>query len=76
MRTTVDLPPEVHDRAKQLAHERRQSLSATLADLTIRGLASLGEPAKISTDPVSGLPTLTLGHRVTSGDMAEALDDE
>lgn len=76
MRTTVDLPPEVHERAKRLADERRQSLSATLADLTIRGLASLGEPAKVSTDPVSGLPTLTLGHRVTAGDVAEALDDE
>lgn len=72
----MDLPPEVHDRAKRLAEERRQSLSATLADLTIRGLASLGEPAKISIDPVSGLPTLTLGHRVTAGDVADALDEE
>jgi len=76
MRTTVDLPPEVHDRAKRIADERRQSLSATLADLTIRGLASLGEPAKVSTDPVSGLPTLTLGHKVTAADVAEVLDDE
>lgn len=70
------MPPEVHDRAKRIADERRQSLSATLADLTIRGLASLGEPAKVSTDPVSGFPTLTLGHRVTAADVAEALDDE
>lgn len=76
MRTTVDLPPEVHDRAKRIAEERQQSLSATLADLTIRGLASLGEPARVSTDPVSGLPTLTLGHRVTSVDVAKALDDK
>jgi hypothetical protein len=76
MRTTVDLPPEVHDRAKRIADERRQSLSATLADLTIRGLASLGEPAKVSTDPISGLPTLTLGHRITAADVAEALDDQ
>lgn len=76
MRTTVDLPPEVHDRAKRLADERRQSLSATLADLTIRGLASLGEPARVSTDPVSGLPVLSLGRRVTTSDVAEALDDE
>lgn len=72
----MELPPEVHARAKRIADERRQSLSATLADLTIRGLASLGEPAKISTDPVSGLPTLTLGHRITAADVAEALDDE
>ena len=76
MRTTVDLPPEVHERAKRLADERRQSLSATLADLTIRGLASLGEPAQVSTDPISGLPTLTLGRPVTAEDVAEALDDE
>lgn len=76
MRTTVDLPADVHERAKRIADERRQSLSATLADLTIRGLASLGEPATISSDPVSGLPTLTLGSRVTSNDVAEALDDE
>jgi len=68
MRTTVDLPPEVHDRAKRLASERRQSLSATLADLTIRGLASLGEPARVSTDPVSGLPVLSLGRRVTTSE--------
>lgn len=76
MRTTVDLPADVHERAKRIADERRQSLSATLADLTIRGLASLGEPATISSDPVSGLPALTLGRRVTSDDVAEALDDE
>jgi len=76
MRTTVDLPPDVHERAKQLAAERDQSLSATLADLTIRGLASLGAPATITTDPISGLPTLTLGYRVSARDVAEALDDE
>ena len=76
MRTTVDLPAEVHERAKRIADERRQSLSATLADLTVRGLASLGEPATISTDSVSGLPTLTLGRQITTSDVAEALDDE
>lgn len=76
MRTTVDLPPDVHERAKQIAELRRESLSATVADLTIRGLASLGDPANISTDPVSGLPTLTLGRRITAADVTAALDDE
>lgn len=76
VRTTVDLPPDVHQRAKRLAAERHQSLSATLADLMIRGLASMGEPATVSTDPISGLPTLTLGRRVTSDDVAAAPDDE
>jgi len=76
MRTTVDLPPEVHERAKQLAAQRHQSLSATVADLTILGLQSLGVPATVTTDPMSGLPTLTLGRRVSAQDVAEALDDE
>jgi len=76
MRTTVDLPAEVHERAARLARERHQSLSATLAELTVRGLASLGAPARLSTDPVSGFPTLTLGHRVTADEVAADLDDE
>ena len=76
MRTTVDLPADVHRRAQRLASERHQSLSATVAELTIRGLASLGESAEISIDPVSGFPVLALGRRVTSEEVADALDDE
>lgn len=76
MRTTVDLPAAVHRRAQEIARRRRQSLSAVVADLTVRGLATLGEPLEISTDPVSGFPQVTLGRRVTSGDVAEALDEE
>lgn len=76
MRTTVDLPPAVHRRARELAEARHQSLSAVVADLTIRGLASLDEPVEVRVDPTSGLPSLSLGRRITSGDVAEALDDE
>lgn len=76
MRTTVDLPPAVHLRAKELAVSRHQSLSAVIADLTARGLASLGEPSHVMTDPDSGLPVITLGQRVTTADVAAALDDE
>lgn len=75
VRTTVNLPPEVHERAKRLAAQRRQSLSETVAELTIRGLASLGESTTISVDPVSGLPVLKLGRVLTSEDVADALDD-
>ncbi len=76
MRTTVDLPPAVHRRASELANQRHQSLSAVLAELTTRGLATLGEPVCVSTDPVSGFPAITLGHEVTTAEVAEALDDE
>jgi len=76
MRTTLDLPPAVHRRARDLAQERHQSLSAVVADLAIRGLATLGEPVKVATDPTSGFPVISLGRSVTSADVADALDDE
>ena len=76
MRTTVDLPPTVHDRAKAIAAERGQSLSSVVAEMTTRGLNSLGEPSQIRTDPLTGLPVGTFGRRITSEDVADALDDE
>lgn len=76
MRTTVDLPPALHRRAVALAAANHTSLSATIAELTARGLAQLDEPITISTDARSGLPVLSLGRRITSAEVAEFLDDE
>jgi predicted transcriptional regulator len=76
MRTTVDLPPAVHRRAQELARSRGQSLSATIADLTVRGLAQFDEPVKIRIDERSGFPVISVGRRVTSEDVAAMLDDE
>lgn len=75
MRTTVDLPPAVHRRAKELAAERGEALSTVIADLTIRGLSQLDEPVKLTTDPRTGMPVLRLGRPVTSDDVADLLDD-
>lgn len=76
MRTTVDLPPAVHRHARELARARHQSMSAVIADLAARGLASLGEPLEVRTDPRSDLPSITIGSPVTSEQVAEILDDE
>ncbi len=76
MRITVDLPPAVHQRVQNIARRRGLSLSAVVADLTTRGLAQLDEPATIVTDPRSGFPVLSVGRRITSKDVAAALDDE
>ncbi|HEX3794838.1 MAG TPA: hypothetical protein VHV57_10100 [Acidimicrobiales bacterium] len=76
MRTTVDLPPAVHQRARKIAQERHQSLSSVVADLAIRGLATLGEPLELKTDKKSGFPVIALGRRITSEEVAAALDDE
>jgi hypothetical protein len=76
MRTTVDLPPAVHRRAVELAKARGQSLSATLAELTARGLSQLDEPLRISTDERSGFPVVSVGRRSSAEEVAEALNDE
>jgi hypothetical protein len=76
MRTTVDLPPALHRRASALARQRGQSLSAVIAELTARGLSQLGEPLQIGTDARSGFPVVSVGRRISSDDVVEALDDE
>lgn len=76
MRTTVDLPPAVHRRAKEIAEQRGLSLSAVVAELAARGLIQLGEPAVIGVDGRSGFPVVSVGRRITSEDVASALDEE
>ncbi len=50
-------------------------MSATIAELTIRGLAELDEPVSIEVDPRSGFPVMTFGRRITDEDVAAALDE-
>ncbi len=76
MRTTVDLPPAVHRRALEIAKRSGRSLSAVVADLAVRGLGQLDEPVVIGTDERSGFPVITIGRRVTSEQVAAALDEE
>lgn len=76
MRTTVDLPPALHRRALEIARSRGQSLSSVLAEFTARGLSQLDEPLTITVDERSGFPVLSVGRRITSEDVATALDDE
>lgn len=76
VRTTVDLPAAVHRRATELARQRGSSLSAVLVDLTVRGLAQLDVPVTLDVDERSGFPVLSVGRRITSDDVAAALDDD
>lgn len=76
MRTTVDLPPAVHRRAKELAARRGISLSALLAELTTLQLSQADETPVIGTDPLTGFPTVHVGRVITSDEVADLLDDE
>lgn len=76
MRTTVDLPSSVLDQVKALAAEQKRSVSATIADLTARGLDDVRGPMKVAYDERTGFPIVRFGRPVTGADIAAALDEE
>lgn len=75
MRTTVDLPEELHRLALDIARDEGKSLSQTVADLVRRGLDLRARPA-IRTDQTNGLRLVRLGVPTTSEDVRSLDDDE
>lgn len=75
MRTIASAPPAVYRRVQGLARQQGRSLSAVIADLTMRGLAQVDAPVELARDEQTGLPVLSLGREVTSTDVAAALDE-
>lgn len=74
MRTTIDIPEDLHRRAKAIARDTDRSLSETVVTLMRRGLEADVTRA-VATDPTTGLPLLGVGRLVTSDDV-RALDDD
>jgi len=74
MRTTVDLPDDLHNQALAIARDTHRTLSETVADL-IRRCLGAGGTAAISRDARTGLPLVSVGTVVTSED-ARSLEDE
>lgn len=75
MRTTVDIPDDLHAQAVAIARDTHQSLSHTIALLMRRGLDS-GHSGEISTSERTGLPVVHLGRTITSEDVRQLEDDE
>ena len=78
MRTTIDLPDDLHRIVTSLATHTRSSLSHTAADLIRRGLALPARDAEapaFTTHSVTGLPVLHSPRPITPEDV-KALDDE
>lgn len=74
VRTTIDLPSDLHTVALSLARDRHQSLSRTVADLMRRGLEG-GAPSG-RTGSRNGLPTVRLGTGPITAEDVRRLDDE
>ena len=78
MRTTIDLPEDLHRQALAIARDTARTLSETVAALMRRGLnqgGAAGEAIRLSRSSRTGLPVLRLGTMITSEDV-RALDDD
>jgi predicted transcriptional regulator len=75
MRTTIDIPDDLHAQAAAIARDTHRSLSQTVAGLIRRGLSS-GNPGEIARSARTGLPVAHLGRIVTSEDVRRLEDDD
>ncbi len=79
MRTTVDLPEDLHRLVRSLARDTSRSLSEVVVELMRRGVGSGddtgGAAGGIARSKRSGLPVVHLGRVVTSEDVRSLEDD-
>jgi predicted transcriptional regulator len=75
MRTTIDLPDDLHAQAVAIARDTHQTLSQAVAGLIRRGLIS-GHPGEITTSARTGLPVAHLGKTITTEDVRQLEDDD
>ena len=74
MRTTLDIPDDLHAQAAAIARDTHQSLSQAVAGLIRRGL-STGHAAGPGRSTRTGLPVTHLGRTITSEDVRQLEDD-
>lgn len=75
MRTTIDLPDDLHRQAMSIARDTSHSLSETVATLMRRGL-SQGLTGNVGRSAMTGLPTVHLGTMITTDDVRALEDDQ
>ena len=75
MRTTVDLPEDLHRIVTSLATHTRRSLSQTAADLMRKGLAAPSRSSGVLMNAKTGLPVLHGSRAITPEDV-KALEDD
>jgi predicted transcriptional regulator len=75
VRTTIDLPDDLHKQALAIARDTHRTLSETVADLIRRGLGAASTDA-ISIDPRTGMPLVSVGTVVTPEEVRSLEDEE
>jgi hypothetical protein len=74
MRTTVDLPADLHAQVVAIARDTHRTLSETVTLLMRRGLGG-GQAAGLTHSAATGLPVMRLGRIITTEDV-RALEDD
>jgi Arc/MetJ family transcription regulator len=74
VRTTIDLPEDLHRITTAIARDQGSSLSETVAQLLRRAIGTPGT-AHVAASGRTGLQVIRLGRAVTTDDV-RALDDE
>lgn len=72
MRTTIDIPEDLHELARQLAHESNTSMSRVITNLIRRGLPEVPTSLGVSS---RGMPHVAVGREVSANDVRD-LEDE
>ncbi|HLJ98765.1 MAG TPA: hypothetical protein VKU39_02530 [Streptosporangiaceae bacterium] len=75
MRTTLEIPDDLHAQAAAIARDTHQTLSQAVALLMRRGLSS-GHSGEVVTSARTGLPVVRLGRTITTEDVRRLEDDE
>jgi hypothetical protein len=75
MRTTIDLPDDVHRAAVLIARDRQQTLSRTVSDLLRLAMTGASRGSTVDISPVSGLPLVRVGRRITQEDVQAAEEE-
>jgi hypothetical protein len=75
MRTTVDIPNDLHRQVAGIAHDRARTFSETVVELMRRGLEQPAPAGAAGTSQRTQLPLVHVGRVVTTDDVRE-LEDE
>lgn len=76
MRTTVNLPDDLHRRIVSVAKDMNKTMSEALVDILRRGLGQPASKLAITVDAETGLPQIELGDVVTTDEVRSLIDED
>ncbi|GAA4920762.1 hypothetical protein LX16_4736 [Stackebrandtia albiflava] len=76
MRTTIDLPVDLHRQAMSIARDTGKTLSETVADLMRRALGTGQATSQVFRSQRTGLSVIRLGTVISTEDVRALEDDD